>query len=148
MVKRREALVAQLFSTLCNSMDCSPPRSSVLGFPRKEYWGELPFPPPGDLPNPGIEPGSPSWEVGSSHGKESACNIGDPGSISRTGVYHTVYFSSLHFSMICFKYIFVYLFICLFLTLTYASQEKELVNIFYFLSLMISSNRYHKISSQ
>ena len=29
-----------------------------LGFSRQEYWSELPFPSPGDLPNPGIEPGS------------------------------------------------------------------------------------------
>ena len=28
-------------------------------FPRQEYWSEWPFPPPGDLPNPGIEPMSP-----------------------------------------------------------------------------------------
>ena len=27
-----------------------------MGFPRKEYWGELPFPSPGDLPDPGVEP--------------------------------------------------------------------------------------------
>ena len=27
-----------------------------MGFPRQEYWRGLPFPPPGDLPNPGIEP--------------------------------------------------------------------------------------------
>ena len=27
-----------------------------LGFSREEYWGGLPFPSPGDLPNPGIEP--------------------------------------------------------------------------------------------
>ena len=26
-----------------------------MGFPRQEYWNGLPFPPPGDLPNPGIE---------------------------------------------------------------------------------------------
>ena len=26
------------------------------GFPRQEYWSGLPIPPPGDLPNPGIEP--------------------------------------------------------------------------------------------
>ena len=26
-----------------------------MGFSRKEYWGGLPFPPPGDLPNSGIE---------------------------------------------------------------------------------------------
>ena len=30
------------------------------GFPRQEYWSGLPFPPPGDLPNSGIEPGSPA----------------------------------------------------------------------------------------
>ena len=30
-----------------------------MGFPRKEYWRGLPFPSPGDLPNPGIEPMSP-----------------------------------------------------------------------------------------
>ena len=28
-------------------------------FPRQEYWGGLPFPPPGDLPDPGIKPASP-----------------------------------------------------------------------------------------
>ena len=26
-----------------------------MGFPRHEYWSELPFPPPGDFPDPGIE---------------------------------------------------------------------------------------------
>ena len=30
-----------------------------MGFPRQEYWSGLPFPSPGDLPDPGIEPGSP-----------------------------------------------------------------------------------------
>ena len=30
-----------------------------LAFPRQEYWNGLPFPSPGDLPNPGIEPTSP-----------------------------------------------------------------------------------------
>ena len=28
-----------------------------VGFSRQEYWGGLPSPPPGDLPNPGMEPG-------------------------------------------------------------------------------------------
>ena len=31
-----------------------------MGFSRQEYWSGLPFPPPGDLPNPGIKPGSPA----------------------------------------------------------------------------------------
>ena len=31
-----------------------------MGFSRQEYWSGLPFPSPGDLPDPGIEPGSPT----------------------------------------------------------------------------------------
>jgi len=30
-----------------------------MGFSRQEYWSGLPFPSPGDLPNPGLEPRSP-----------------------------------------------------------------------------------------
>ena len=33
--------------------------SLSMGFSRQEYWSGLPFPPPGDLPNPGIKPMSP-----------------------------------------------------------------------------------------
>ena len=32
-----------------------------MGFSSQEYWSELPFPPPGDLPNPGIQPESPMF---------------------------------------------------------------------------------------
>ena len=32
----------------------------AMGFSRHEYWSELPFPSPGDLPDPGIEPRSPA----------------------------------------------------------------------------------------
>ena len=42
--------------TLCDPVDCSPPGSSVQGIAPAEYWSGLPFPPPGDLPDPGIEP--------------------------------------------------------------------------------------------
>ena len=31
-----------------------------MGFPRQEYWSRLPFPSPGNLPNPGIKPASPA----------------------------------------------------------------------------------------
>ena len=34
--------------------------SQSMGFFRQEYWSGLPFPSPGDLPDPGIEPGSPA----------------------------------------------------------------------------------------
>ena len=39
-------------------MDCSPPGSLSVQFSRQEYWSGLPFPSPGNLPNPGIKPGS------------------------------------------------------------------------------------------
>ena len=37
--------------------------STSMGFSRQEYWSGLPFPSPGDLPNPGIEPRSPALEA-------------------------------------------------------------------------------------
>ena len=36
-----------------------------MGFPRQEYWSGLPFPSPGDLPNPGVEPGFPALQADS-----------------------------------------------------------------------------------
>ena len=35
-----------------------------MGFSKKEYWSGLPFPPPEDLPNPGIKPMSPALAGG------------------------------------------------------------------------------------
>ena len=67
-------LAAQSCPTLCNSMDCSLPGSSVCGilqaplsveFSRQEYWSGLLFRSPGDLPDPGIEPGSPALQADS-----------------------------------------------------------------------------------
>ena len=49
----------------CNPMDCSLPRSSVHRIALQEYWRGLPFPSPGDLPTPGIEPESPAWQADS-----------------------------------------------------------------------------------
>ena len=46
----------QLFATLWTIASWVP---LLMGFPRQEYWSRLPFPPPGDLLNPGIEPVSP-----------------------------------------------------------------------------------------
>ena len=46
----------QLFVTPWTVDHQAPPS---MGFSRQEYWNGLPFLSPGDLPNPGIEPGSP-----------------------------------------------------------------------------------------
>ena len=52
--------VAQSCRTLCNPRDSSllqaPPS---MGFSRQEYWSGLPFTSPGNLPNPGSNPGLP-----------------------------------------------------------------------------------------
>ena len=50
-------LVTQLCLTLCGPMDCSPPGSSAHGLLQQESWSRLPFPSPGDLPHPGLNPG-------------------------------------------------------------------------------------------
>ena len=52
----------QLFATLW-TVACQAPLS--MEFSRQEYWSGLPFPPPGDLPDPGIESGSPALQADS-----------------------------------------------------------------------------------
>ena len=42
-----------------------PPGSSDMEFPKQEYWSGLPFPSPGDLPDPGIEAESPALQADS-----------------------------------------------------------------------------------
>ena len=58
---KSESEVAQSRPTLCDPMDSSlqqaPPS---MGFSRQEYWSGLPFPSPGNLPDPGIKPRSPT----------------------------------------------------------------------------------------
>ena len=46
----------RLFATLWTVV-CQAPL--FMGFPRQEYWSGVPFPPPGDLPDPAIKPASP-----------------------------------------------------------------------------------------
>ena len=45
-------------------MDCVAYQAPLsMEFSRQEYWSELPFPSPGDLPDPGIEPGCPALQA-------------------------------------------------------------------------------------
>ena len=48
-------LVTQSRPTLCDLTDCRPSGFSSMKCSRQEYWSGLPFPPPEDLPNPGIQ---------------------------------------------------------------------------------------------
>ena len=50
----------RLFATPWTVAYQAPPS---VGFSRQEYWSGLPFPSPEDLPNPGIEPGSPALQA-------------------------------------------------------------------------------------
>ena len=66
LLRFRNTVRARVLSRvrLCDPEDCGPPGSSVHEIPqarilkkkkKKEYWSRLPFP-PGDLPDPGMEP--------------------------------------------------------------------------------------------
>ena len=54
---------------------CQAPLS--MEFPRQEYWKGLPFPSPGDLPHPGVEPGSPALPAETSPSEPSGKDIED-----------------------------------------------------------------------
>ena len=58
-------LVLQLGPTVFDSMDCSLPGSFVHRILQARILSELPFPSPGDLPDPGIEPGPPALQADS-----------------------------------------------------------------------------------
>ena len=50
----------QLFATPRTVAYQAPPS---IGLSRQEYWSGLPFPSPGDLPEPGVKPGSPALQA-------------------------------------------------------------------------------------
>ena len=55
---------AKLCSALCEPMDCSLPGSSIYGISQARILEWMPFPSPGDIPNPGMEPTSPELAGG------------------------------------------------------------------------------------
>ena len=59
-VKVKSLSCVRLFATPCTVAHQAPPS---MEFSRQEYWSGLPFPSPGDLPNPGIEPRSPPLQA-------------------------------------------------------------------------------------
>ena len=64
-LKSMYVLIAQLCSTLCDPMECSPPGSSVHGILQERLLEGLLVPYPGDLPDPGIKRWSPKLQVDS-----------------------------------------------------------------------------------
>ena len=59
-IKESESEVTLSCRTLCDPIDCSYQAPLSMGFSRRQYQSGLPFPSPGDLPNPGVEPESPA----------------------------------------------------------------------------------------
>ena len=55
--------VAQSCPTPCDPWTVAHQAPPSMGFSRQEYWSGLPFPSPGDLPDPGIEPRSPTFQA-------------------------------------------------------------------------------------
>ena len=49
--------------TLCDLWIVAYQAPPSVGFSRQEYWSGLPLPSPGDLPDPGTEPGSPAFQA-------------------------------------------------------------------------------------
>ena len=64
-------VVARSCLTLCDPVDCSPPDPSVQGILQARCWDGFPRPPPGDLPQPRMEPGSPVLQADSLPSKQT-----------------------------------------------------------------------------
>ena len=58
-------LVAKSCPTLVTTWTVACQASQSKGFSRQEYWSRLPFPSPGDLPDPGIKPVSSAFQADS-----------------------------------------------------------------------------------
>ena len=68
-VSESETVSHSIMSNSVTPIGYSPLGSSSMGFSRQEYWSGLPFPSPGCLMDPGIEPRSPTLQAGSLQSK-------------------------------------------------------------------------------
>ena len=73
-----KVLVAQSCLTLATAWNVACQAPLCMEFSRQEYWSGLSFPHPGDLPNPGIEPGSPPLQATSLPSEPPQNGFGPP----------------------------------------------------------------------
>ena len=59
--KERKIVLSRVWLLRSQEIACQAPLS--MGFSRQEYWSGLPFPSPGELPNPGTEPKPPALQA-------------------------------------------------------------------------------------
>ena len=65
MTERLHACVVPVVTDSATPWTVACQASLSMGFSRQEYWSGLLFPPPGDLPDPGIKPTSPALQADS-----------------------------------------------------------------------------------
>ena len=94
-----QSAVAQSRLTLCDPVDCIYQAPPFMGFSRQEYWSGLPFPSPGDLPDPGINSGSPALWADALPSKSGRKITNIYFSYDITSNYFTVYVLSIMLSM-------------------------------------------------
>ena len=72
MLSGGDGLVSKMCPALVTPWTVAYKAPLSMGFPRQEYWSGLPFPSPGNLPDPGIKPRSPAFQVDSSLSHEGS----------------------------------------------------------------------------
>ena len=60
-----KSICCKVMSDFVTSWTAAHQALQSMAFPRQEYWSGLPFPSPGDLPDPGVEPKSPTLQADS-----------------------------------------------------------------------------------
>ena len=63
MVKKKKTCGRSVMSDSVTPWTVAYEAPPSMGFSRQEYWSGLPFPSPGDLPDPGVEPRSPALQA-------------------------------------------------------------------------------------
>ena len=97
-VKVKSLSRVRLFATPWTVAYQAPPS---MGFSRQECWSGLPFPSPGDLPDPGIEPRSPALHADALPPKPKAFYYGIDPLIYLYAFYFMVRFLKNHHSLCC-----------------------------------------------
>ena len=124
---------AQSYLTLRNPMDCNPPAPLSMKFSQQEYWSGLPFPPPGDLPDPGIETGSPSLQADSFPSQQ-------PGKPPQCLYFHILRAVQKRFLVICIRFT-VRLTYMSFSVSLFVTERKSIINA-YFQETKLASPAY------
>ena len=92
-------LAAQSCPTLYNLRTVARQAPLSMGFSRKDYWSVWPFPPPGDRPDPGIEPESPTSSALASEFSTTSTTLQYDPEIPHLGIYPREIKTCLHINL-------------------------------------------------